>query len=396
MRIFLHDYSGHPFQVQLSRWLASQGHVVLHTYSADFETPQGSLVKTDDDPETFHVEALTLGRSSPKYNFVRRQLAEKAFAKVLIARLRQFKPDLVISSNTPPFVQDTFLPASKALGAEFIFWLQDIYAIMATKVLVEKYGPLGKLVGGYIRHLEDKALRRCDAIVAISEDFIPLLTEKGLPREKISVVENWAPLAEMPERPRDNSWAQRHGLGDKFVYLYAGTLGLKHNPDLIARLAAHHRDNSDVAVIVATQGLGRTFLEEKKLAENLDNLTLLDFQPFDELPDMLGSADVLISILEPEAGVMSVPSKVLSYLCSGRAILGAIPSVNLAAKNISRIEAGLTVAPDDPTNFLSKADRFYQDRSFTQACGKNARNYAEEAFKIDWIGQQFLDIIEKE
>jgi len=30
MRIGIHDFSGHPFQVQLSRELASRGHEVVH------------------------------------------------------------------------------------------------------------------------------------------------------------------------------------------------------------------------------------------------------------------------------------------------------------------------------------------------------------------------------
>ena len=63
---------------------------------------------------------------------------------------------------------------------------------------------------------------------------------------------------------------------------------------------------------------------------------LLPFQPYEVLPEVLASADVLLAILEPEAGVFSVPSKVLSYHCAGRPILAAIPAENLAARIIER------------------------------------------------------------
>ena len=43
LRIAVHDYSGHPFQVQLSRALAERGHEVLHLYSTRFQTPRGPL-----------------------------------------------------------------------------------------------------------------------------------------------------------------------------------------------------------------------------------------------------------------------------------------------------------------------------------------------------------------
>src|SRR4051794_2756283 len=54
MRILLHDYSGHPFQVQLTRALAARGHEALHLHCPSFTTGKGALEVRDDDPATFH------------------------------------------------------------------------------------------------------------------------------------------------------------------------------------------------------------------------------------------------------------------------------------------------------------------------------------------------------
>ena len=48
MRILVNDYAGHPFQLQLSRSLARDGHTVLHTYFGAYQTPKG---RTDVDAE---------------------------------------------------------------------------------------------------------------------------------------------------------------------------------------------------------------------------------------------------------------------------------------------------------------------------------------------------------
>ena len=48
MRILVHDYAGHPFQVQLSRELARRGHEVRHAYASALQTPRGELVKRED------------------------------------------------------------------------------------------------------------------------------------------------------------------------------------------------------------------------------------------------------------------------------------------------------------------------------------------------------------
>ena len=114
------------------------------------------------------------------------------------------------------------------------------------------------------------------------------------------MIENWAPLGDLPERHRDNGWRAEHGLGDRFVFLYTGTLGLKHRPELLYRLAEQRADDAEVVVI--SEGMGEQRLREMLRDRPLPNLRLLPFQPMDRYPDILGSADVLVALLEPTAG----------------------------------------------------------------------------------------------
>ena len=39
----------------------------------------------------------------------------------------------------------------------------------------------------------------------------------------------------------------------------------------------------------------------------------------------LATGDLLISAIAPQASASSVPSKILSYLCAGRAVLAVVP-----------------------------------------------------------------------
>lgn len=66
----------------------------------------------------------------------------------------------------------------------------------------------------------------------------------------------------------------------------------------------------------ASSGRRADWLAEEQDRRNLENLILLPFQDFDDLPYMLASADVLTVVLEQEAGSYSIPSKILSYLCN--------------------------------------------------------------------------------
>ena len=131
---------------------------------------------------------------------------------------------------------------------------------------------------------------------------------------------------------------------------------MKHNPDLLLGLALQYRGDPSVLVVVVSEGIGAEWLRKESAARGLDNLLLFPYQPFAMLPDLLASGDVLVSVLEEDAGVFSVPSKVLSYLCAGRALLLAVPAENLAARLVRENHAGLTVAPADKTGFLRAAE----------------------------------------
>ena len=128
--------------------------------------------------------------------------------------------------------------------------------------------------------------------------------EWGVDESKIRILENWAALDEVPQIPRKNAWAAEHGLVDKPVFLYSGTLGLKHRPDLLYDIAKTLKDECQVVVI--SEGVGRDFLEKMP---PLENLLLLDFQPYHRLPEVLASADVLLATLEADAGQFAVHSK---------------------------------------------------------------------------------------
>ena len=67
---------------------------------------------------------------------------------------------------------------------------------------------------------------------------------------------------------------------------------------------------------------------------------------------MLATADVAVAVIEPDAAAFSVPSKVQSYLCAGRAVLLAAPAANLASRVVRAQGAGVVVEPEDRAGFV--------------------------------------------
>lgn len=395
MRILVNEFCGHAFQMELSRKLASLGHMVHHVYFADnTSTPKGNTHKRPDDPAGLTIEGLHISRKFEKHSLLSRRQADIEYGKVVADCLDRFRPDLVISANMPLDAQEILQAATFRRHAAFVFWLQDIYTLAAKFVLRKKAKFLAWAGGAYFERLEKKLLRRSDAIVCIAPGFAEFLQDWGISGSKVHVIENWAPLNEVSPQPKTNRWAEEHGVAERFCFMYSGTLGMKHRPELLLELARFLENRDDATLVVIAGGAGADWLSARANQIRPGILQLLPFQPYERLSEVMASADALISLLDSEAGMFAVPSKTLSYLCAGRAQIIGAPPVNEAARVVERAKAGIVVSPDDPAQLLQAAKRLLDDRSLCARFGESARAYADRSFSIDRITQDFLNIFE--
>ncbi len=391
-RVIVHDFSGHPFQVQLARELARRGYDTTHLFCPSFQTPRGKVGESESegDPK-FKSVPVTLWRPFAKYSGGQRLLQELEYGIRAARAVAKEKPDVVLTANTPLIAAVVLQLALLMRRLPIVFWQQDVYSVAMAGHLERKAGIVGRTFGRMLIRFEQWLLRSSSRIVVISEDFLETLDEWSTDLERVSVIENWAPLDELPQRSRPNQWAEKHNIEDELVFLYAGSLGLKHEPSILLNLARSFNDRKDIRVIVASEGRGANWLEREMTEE--DNLELVPFQAYEDLPDMLGTADVLLVLLEPDAGGFSVPSKVLTYHCAGRPILGAMPEENLAARNIVRNGSGVVVSSGDAQRFAAEAKRLADDPELRTSMGQAGRAYAEKAFDIEHIGQRFDEIL---
>lgn len=386
----VHDFSGHPFQVQLARQLATRGIRSTHLFCPSFLTPKGNVDDASDDVP-FQSIGVALRKPFAKYSGPQRFLQELEYGWRLSREMRRLDPDVVVSANTPLLAALVFQVAMKAQRRPVVFWQQDVYSEAMGLHLAERFGFVGRLAGRFFLAVETWLVRSSQRVVVISDAFLDTLRTWKVDPDVVDVIENWAPLDELPVRQRPNQWSERHGVRDgDVVFLYAGTLGLKHEPSLLRDVAVAFADRDDVRVIVASEGVGAQVLADDPAA---DLMELLPFQPYEDLPDMLATADVLMVLLEAEAGGFSVPSKVLTYHCAGRATLGSMPAENLASMNIVRTGSGVVVPAGDANGFVAAAVELADDPERRAEMGRAARDYAERVFDIDAITDRFEVIL---
>jgi putative colanic acid biosynthesis glycosyltransferase WcaI len=388
LRIVVHDLGGYPFIVQLSRSLASRGHEVRHMVASGFRNPKGPMDARTADAPTLSIEPVEL-RETMRRRGIGRVLQERRYGARAARHVIAARPDVVISANSPLLVQDSIARAAGAVGAAFVFWVQDIHSVAISRIVGRRFGAMGNVAGWPFRQLEQRLLLRSDRVVAASTDYLPALGALGVPPDSTSVIENWSPLDDGVAQPTNRAWAAEHRLTRGRLVLYAGTLALKHDPSLLLELA---RGLPDETIAVVAEGSGADWLRARQ--GEADNLHVLPLQPFSQVSRMLGAADLLIAVLEPDASTFSAPSKVLTYLAAGRPILAAIPAENAAARTIVAAGAGAVADPRNSGAVVAAARDLLRDSDRLHKAGAAGRAYAEKMFDIEQITDRFEALLQ--
>ncbi|MFH9090039.1 glycosyltransferase family 4 protein [Streptomyces sp. NPDC017673] len=390
MRILVHDYSGHPFQAQLSRELARRGHQVVHSTCTAYVSGKGDLAAP---AAGLRFATIGDGVRLRKDAYVRRLGQETRLGLELARQVRREKPDVALLSNMPIPVLVVTAAVLKRLRIPWVLWHQDVTAVALKSFAAADVAKSMGLAAKVFEAGEKWSARQAAAVVVIADSFVRVHEQWGT-AGKVTVIPNWAPLDEIVPVARTNGWSAEHGLHDVRTVLYSGTLGLKHNPELLVRLAERLREQgSPVRLVVVNDGPAVPVLRDTAAARGV-GLTLLPFQPYERLPEVLGTGDVLVVLLDPGAGQFSVPSKTLSYLCAGRPVLGLMPADNLAARLLR--QAGSAVFPPQESALDGAATwvrEVLSDPARAERLGKESRALAEREFALEGCASRFEDIL---
>jgi len=336
-----------------------------------------------------------MGGRWERYSPYQRIRQEFRYAALAARATSELDPEVYITCNVPLFASARLHQIEKRKMRPQVYWLQDLYSVGISSAVWSRSSAIGRAISPALWDIEANLLRSSSAVVAITEDFLPVLASWHVDLSRVQVVPNWAPIEELPARPKDNSWAKRHNYHDVPVVLYAGTLGLKHDSQLLLALAAHlEKHTTSARVVVVSEGPTADRLVQSARNAGLERLDVIPFQPWEEMPDVLGSADVLVAVLSNEAGIFSVPSKISTYLCSCRPVVAAVPTSNLSARIIRSVDAGLVVDQRDPADFCAAVASLLKDPERGARLGSNGREFAETSYRIDHVARRFEELLE--
>lgn len=248
--------------------------------------------------------------------------------------------------------------------------VQDIYpeCIFTNK----HYPTIIKIIALAILRPIDKYYQKHAArIRTISDEMADYLSStRKLPREKYLVVNNW-------QNDEDFEGLKDVQENEKLRFVYTGSINLHANVDLIIKaFAKADIPNSELVIY----GGGNQKNNCVKMVEEmgLKNVSF-GFVKRTEIPQVQANASALVLALPSGNGNLCLPSKMTSYMLSGKPVIASVDQDSATTRYIKEAQCGISVKPD---NIDALVEGFKKFSSMTherlRILGTNSRQFAEK------------------
>lgn len=206
----------------------------------------------------------------------------------------------------------------------------------------------------------------------ISEEMADYMSQtRNIPRNHYVVTNNWQNDEDFDILSEEKQEEKR------FIFAYVGSINVHANVELIIR--AFHRAKMD-NVVLRIYGGGNRKEDCKALVEELGD-TNVEFGQVrrEEVPAIQAKADVVVLALPKGNGGICLPSKITSYMLSGKPILASIDKGSTTEKIILASQCGITVEPDSVEAMTEGFRMFGQmGKEQLELMSENSRRFAEE------------------
>jgi glycosyltransferase involved in cell wall biosynthesis len=227
-----------------------------------------------------------------------------------------------------------------------------------------------------------------------SPGYTRYLERQGVPQSKVLLIPNGADVSAF--RPEDNGeeFRAEYGLGNSFVVMYTGALGLANGVEALLEASFVLRHESELKIVIVGDGKHKSKLERKARDLGLANVLFVPAQPKLRMPRILAAADVCVAMLANVPSLqITYPNKVFDYMAAGRptvlTIQGPIQEIVRASGG------GLFVNPGDSSALAEAFLRLRRSPMLRAEMGVKARSYVERYFNRAEQAKHFADLLER-
>ncbi|MCA0909995.1 TIGR04063 family PEP-CTERM/XrtA system glycosyltransferase [Qipengyuania gaetbuli] len=338
---------------------------------------------TDSEGVAEEVEGLTFYRTqgTPSGPPVAREMREVAALRRRIEEVAlDWRPD-VIHAHSPVLCGMAGLKAARALGLPFVY---EIRAFWEDAAVGNGTGTQGSAKYRLTRALENRVVKRADAVFTICEGLRGDLVARGHDAGKIAISPNGVDLSMFGDPPpRDEALARELGMGEGPVIGFIGSFyDYEGLDDLIAAMPALREKHPAASLLLVGGGPMEEALRAQAQASPAENaIRFTGRVPHSEVERYYSLIDVLAYPRKKSRLTdLVTPLKPLEAMAQRR--IAAASDVGGHRELIENGVTGLLFPPDDPAAMAASLARFIDARAGWEAMRDAGR--AHVADKHDW------------
>jgi len=300
-----------------------------------------------------------------------------------IPKLNLEKPDIIVGSSVHLFAVYSAYKLSKKYTTPFVMEVRDIWPQTLIDMGISKWHPFIILLGVLEKYLYKKADKIISNLPYAYEHI-----EKYVSKEKFSWISNGVDLSNIKYTPKIQN--------KKFVISYTGAIGVANNLQVLLYVAKKLQDKKDIYFRIVGDGAQKEKLEKFVIKENLQNVSIENPVPKNEVTNILENSDVLfLSLIDSPLYRFGISlNKLFDYMASGRVVVFAGNSKNNPIKDA---HAGYSIVPDD-VEILEKTilEIYTLSQEDRNEIGQKIRTYAEQNYAIEVLVDKFEKLLSNE
>lgn len=283
------------------------------------------------------------------------------------------KCDLVIS--VVPFTSSVFLGYIQKRRFKSKLWVHvqdfEFDAALQTGLSSNK-----KLTFSLLFKLEKWLFSKSDIVSTISQSMLNKLKQKT--KSELFYLPNW-----IDSKIIDPKAHKTHRYLDlkKFKILYSGNIGNKQDWETFVQFCKD-LEKEKVHITVIGNGTKKEWLLDQ--INNMGNVTYFPPVPYDELSDLLCSADLHLLFQKPNVIHTVMPSKVLGMMASSKPSI-IIGNKESEVKTIIEASKGGLYFTEYNEEVIKELKNLLRNRNDLIEMGNNARKYVIQKFSMSTI-----------
>jgi glycosyltransferase involved in cell wall biosynthesis len=305
--------------------------------------------------------------------------------KATIKGLSVNKTDIIYATSTPLTIGFPAVILSKLKRTKLIFEVRDVWPDVPIELGYLK----NRLLIKFLKTFEMWVYNNSSHIIVLSGGMYENLLKKGVPKEKMTIIENISNLYLFDQIQETNKPGI---LENQFVCIHPGTMGPVNGLDFIIDTAKILNDlDSKISFLLIGRGKKKDHLQNRVTSENITNVIFQDTMPKEEVVKLIKSSDAGIMCVDNRYKILEDNSanKFFDYLAAGLPVL-----INYGGWQKDVIEEyGCGISAEKPELMAQAILELKNNSGKRSSMAKASRKLAEEKYSDLIAKDKLLNVL---